>query len=783
MALREYETGSAFPGTVGRTVDESSPAWPKPTRAVPGAPNVLTIVLDDTGFGQLGCYGSPIETPNFDALAADGLRYNNMHTTALCSPSRSCILTGRNHHSNGMAAITELASGYPGYNGVIPFENGMLSEMLLEHGYNTYMVGKWHLTPSSQETAAGPYDRWPLARGFQRFYGFLGGDTSQWYPDLVYDNHQIEPPATPEQGYHLTKDLVDKSMEFIADAKQVDPDKPFYLHLCFGATHAPHHVPKEWADKYAGQFDEGWDVYREGVFARQQELGIVPADAELSRHDPDVADWGGLSEPARKLFSRMMEVFAGFLSHTDHHLGRLLDFLRAQGQLDNTIIMVISDNGASAEGGPTGTTNEAQFFNNAPEPLEDSPALIDEIGGPAHFNHYPWGWTWAGNTPFRRWKRETYRGGASDPFIVSWPEGIKAKGEVRTQYAHIIDMVPTLLDLLGIKPPTTIRGVTQSPLQGVSFAHTLDDGGAASDHHTQYFEMLGHRAIYHDGWRAVCPWPGPSFAEAGIGFGEPISAEKLTELDSKGWELYHVAEDFAENHNLAQEHRDKLIALIGTWYVEAGKYDVMPVDGSGLARMVAEKPLVAPPREHYEYLPNTQSVPFFAGPRVLNRPHSITASVDLPEGGAEGILLCQGTAAGGYSLFMKDGRLHYAHNYLGRDLHRVSSPEPVTAGAHELRFEFEPTGQPDLPNGRGAPGRLQLYVDGFLVAETQAPVTVPFIINPGAMSCGLNPGSPVTPEYTSPFPFTGTLHRVVIDVSGDLIVDRESEMRVAMARQ
>ncbi len=567
MAIIEYEPGATFPGVIGRTAEESTPAWPAPVRAREGAPNVLFIVLDDTGFGQLGCYGSPIQTPSFDALAADGLRYSNMHTTALCSPSRSCIITGRNHHSNAMAAITELASGYPGYNGVIPFENGFLSEMLVEHGYSTFLVGKYHLTPSNQETGAGPFDRWPLGRGFQRFYGFLGGDTSQWYPDLVYDNHQVEPPRTPEEGYHLSEDLVDKAMEFISDVKQVDPAKPFYLHLCFGATHAPHHVPKEWADRYAGQFDEGWDAYREKVFARQKELGIAPADAQLSRHDPDVPDWGSQPPEARRLYSRMMEVFAGFLSHTDHQVGRLVEFLRMLGELDNTLVMVISDNGASAEGGPTGTTNEAQFFNNAQEPLEESLKLIDEIGGPKHFNHYPWGWTWAGNTPFRRWKRETYRGGVSDPFIVSWPRRITARGEVRTQYAHIIDMVPTVLDLLGIEPPKTIRGVTQSPLHGVSFAHTLDDGAAETNHHTQYFEMLGHRAIYHDGWRAVCPWPGPSFTEAGIPFGQPISAQTLSELDANGWELYHVAEDFAENHNVAADHRDRLIAMIGTWYV------------------------------------------------------------------------------------------------------------------------------------------------------------------------------------------------------------------------
>ncbi|TFD31202.1 arylsulfatase [Cryobacterium cryoconiti] len=783
MGIVEYEPGTPFPGEIGRTTDESSPAWPAPIRAKKDAPNVLTIVLDDTGFGQLGCYGGPIATPNFDALAVNGVRYNNMHTTALCSPSRSCIVTGRNHHSNGMAAITELASGYPGYNGVIPFENGFLSEMLLEQGYNTFMVGKWHLTPSNQETAAGPYTRWPLARGFERFYGFLGGDTSQWYPDLVYDNHQVDPPKTPEEGYHLTDDLIDKSMQFITDARQVDPEKPFHLHLCFGATHAPHHVPREWADKYAGQFDDGWDAYREKTFARQKKLGIIPPDTELSRHDPDVPEWDSLPEPARRLASRMMEVYAGFLEHTDHHLGRLLDYLRGEGLLENTIVMVISDNGASAEGGPTGTTNEAQFFNNAQEPLEESLALIDEIGGPAHFNHYPWGWSWAGNTPFRRWKRETYRGGSTDPFIVSWPAGITARGEVRTQYAHIIDMVPTLLDLLEVKPPAAIRGVTQSPLQGVSFADTLNDPAAPTRHHTQYFEMLGHRAIYHDGWRAVCPWPGPSFTEAGMPFGQPISAEKLSELDATGWELYRVASDPAENHNLAGERRDILIAMIATWYVEAGKYGVMPVDGSGLARMVVEKPLVSVPRDRYSYRPDTQSVPFFAGPRVLNRPHSITAAVEIPERGAEGVLLCQGSAAGGYSLFVKDGKLHYVHNYVGRALYTVSSPEILPTGTHDLRFEFEPTGPPDLKAGKGTPGRMQLYVDGALVADAEAPVTVPFALNPGVLTCGANPGSPVTPEYTSPFRFTGTIREVTVDVSGELLSDPEAELRAHMARQ
>ncbi|MFD9466425.1 arylsulfatase [Streptomyces sp. NPDC060027] len=779
----EYRPGQRFPGVIGRTTDESSPAWPEPVRAVPGAPNVLFIVFDDVGFGQFGCYGSPIETPNLDALAGGGLLYSNMHTTALCSPSRSCIITGRNHHANGMAAITELATGYPGYDGRIPFENGFLSEMLLEHGYNNYMVGKWHLMPSEQESAAGPYDRWPLGRGFERFYGFLGGDTSQWYPDLVYDNHQVEPPATPEEGYHLTEDLVERAMSFIADAKQVAPDKPFFLNLCPGAAHAPHHVPAKWADRYQGRFDDGWDAYRERTFARQKQLGVVPEDARLSPHDPDVPAWESLTPDARRLAARMMEVFAGFLSHADHHIGRLVEFLKESGEFDNTLIMVVSDNGASPEGGVTGTTNELQVFNNAPEALEESLARIDELGGPTTFNHYPWGWTSAGNTPFRRWKRETYRGGVSDPFLVHWPSGIQARGEVRNQFAHIIDMVPTVLDVLGIEAPATIRGVTQSPLHGVSFAHTFDDAAAPTRHRTQYYEMFGHRAIDHDGWRAVCPWPGPSFAEAGRPFGVPITTADLDSLDAHHWELYHVDEDIAETRNLAQEHRSKLIEMIALWYMEAGKYNVLPIDGSGFERLLLERPQLTRARTSYTFRPGTQVLPAAVAPRLLNRPHSVTADVDIPPGGAEGVLLCQGTNAGGWSLYVKDGHLHYAHNYIQRTLHHVASSESVPEGRCALRFEFEPTGAPDIPHGKGAPGRAQLYIDGRLVGDNDMPVTTPIVFNPGGMACGTSAGSAVTPDYTAPFRFTGTLHGVIVDVSGDLIVDAESEMRVHMARQ
>ncbi len=784
MALKEYKPGTAFSGVIGRTFDVSSPAWPEPLRANEGAPNVLFIVQDDTGFGQMGCYGSPIDTPNINQLAAEGLLFNNMHTTALCSPTRSCIMTGRNHHSNAMSCITEGSTGYPGGNGNIPFENGMLSEILLQHGYNTYAVGKWHLTPADQISAAGPYNRWPLGRGFERYYGFLGGDTHQYYPELVYDNHSVEPEKTPEEGYHLTVDLTDRAISFIADSKQVAPNKPFFLYFCPGAQHAPHHVPKEWADKYKGKFDDGWDAYREKTFARQKELGIIPQDAELSRHDPDVQDWDSLAADEKKLYARMMEVFAGFLTHTDYHYGRLFEFLKSIGEWDNTLIMFISDNGASAEGGPNGSVNENKFFNNVPDSLKENLEKIDELGGPSTFNHYPWGWTFAGNTPFRRWKRETYRGGISDPFLVHWPKGIKAKGEVRTQFAHAIDMVPTVLEALGLEPPTSIKGVTQSPIQGHSFAGAFNDGKAPGQHITQYFEMFGHRSIYHDGWRAVCPWPGTSFKEAGLPFGAPIDKDKLTELDAKGWELYHVATDFAENHNLAAENRAKLIEMIATWYVEAGKFDVLPVDSRGQQRAMDPRPQIALARSSYIFYPDTQMVPANAGPNVMNRPFSMTADVDIPQGGAEGALISYGDVQGGISFYMQAGKLHYVYSYVGSNFFHIESTVPVPVGRHKLRFEFETTGPMDYKSGKGAPGHGQIFIDGKLVGEADIPLTMPVMIGlAGGFICGADTGSPVWDKYEPPFRFTGTLYSTTVDLSGEMIKDHEADMRIALARQ
>ncbi len=784
MSMNEYKSGTAFTGVIGRTYDTSSPAWPQPLRSKAGAPNVLFIVLDDVGFGQLGCFGGPCETPNIDRLAANGLRYNNMHTTALCSPSRSCILTGRNHHSNAMACITEGTTGYPGSNGYIPFENGFLSEMLQQQGYNTYAVGKWHLTALDQSSAAGPYDRWPLGRGFERFYGFMGGETNQYYPALYSDNHTVAAGKTPEEGYHLTEDLVDKAINFIADAKQVAPQKPFFLYFCPGAGHAPHQVPKAWADKYKGKFDGGWDKLRGETLARQKKMGVAPADAELSRHDPDVPQWDPLSADEKRLYARMMEVFAGFITHTDHHIGRLLDFLKDLGELDNTIIMLISDNGASSEGGPQGMVNEALFFNNVPSTLEENLAAIDKLGGPEVCNHYAWGWTWAGNTPFRRWKRETYRGGVSDPFIVHWPKGIKAKGEVRTQYAHAIDMVPTILKVAGYQAPETIRGVTQSPIQGVSFAHSFNDAKAETWHLTQYFEMMGHRAIYHDGWRAVCPWPGPSFTEAGAFFGAPMNKDKLAEIDATKWELYHVAKDFAENNNVAAENRPKLIEMIATWYVEAGKYNVLPIDSRGTQRFADERPKLAADRGRFKLYQHTQAVPTDAVPSLLNRSYSVTVDVDIPKAGAEGVLLSQGGNDGGYTFYLLGGKLCYAYNYVGRTIYDIMSREAVPAGVHQLRYEFEVTGKPDVAQGKGAPGQGRLYIDGKLVGQGDIALTMPLTIGlTGGIACGIHLGAPVTPNYKPPFAFTGTIQAVTVDVSGDLVRDREAEMRMALARQ
>jgi arylsulfatase len=754
----------------------------EPKRLAEDAPNILIILMDDVGPGTPSTYGGEINTPTLSRVAKAGVSYNRFHSTAMCSPTRAALLTGRNHTRVGNGQIAALANDFDGFSGTIPKSSATVAEVLKCYGYNTGAWGKWHNTPEEHITTKGPFEFWPTGYGFEYFYGFLAGEASQYEPTLTRNTSAVV--MHPKKGYHLSEDIAEDAINWLREQKAYAPDKPFFMYFCPGAAHAPHHVPKEWADPYKGKFDDGWDAYRERTFARQKELGIIPQDAELSRHDPDVQDWNALSADEKKLYARMMEVFAGFLSHTDYHYGRLFEFLKSIGEWDNTIIMFISDNGASSEGGPSGSVNENKFFNNVPDSLKQNLEMIDELGGPTTFNHYAWGWTFAGNTPFRRWKRETYRGGISDPFIVHWPKGIQAKGEVRTQYAHAIDMVPTVLEALGLEAPISIKGVTQSPIEGHSFAHALNDGKAPSKHITQYFEMMGHRSIYHDGWRAVCPWPGTSFKEAGMFFGAPIDKDKLTELDAKGWELYHIEQACAEKHNLAAENRAKLIEMIATWYVEAGKYNVLPVDSRGTLRFADPRPQIAGARTSYTVYPGTQMVPVNAGPQFLNRPHSITAEVDIPKGGAEGALLSAGDVQGGFCFYVQGGKLHYVYNYVGSNFYHVESGAPLPEGRHKLRFEFEVTGKPDIKSGKGAPGRGQLYVDGKLVGQGDIPLTMPLSIGlAGGIVCGADSGSPVWDKYKPPFKFTGTLYSVTVDVSGELIKDDEQALKAIMARQ
>lgn len=786
--LTMYDPDEPFPGVIGRTLETSTPAWPARPTPPQGAPNVVVIVLDDVGYGQLSTFGGLCETPNLDRLADRGLRFANFHTTALCSPTRGCLLSGRNHHTLGMAAITELSLGFPSLNGTMGFEHGFLSEALLAHGYNTFAVGKWHLTPPQETTAAGPYDRWPLGRGFERFYGFLGGDTDQFHPDLVHDNHSVRPPATPEEGYHLNADLADHAIDFVKDAHTAAPDKPFFLWYATGAGHAPHQVESEWIERYAGAFDMGWDEYRRIVFERQRAMGLVPETAELSMRDPDVTPWDELSDDARRMYARQMEVYAGFLTQTDHHIGRVLEFIESIGELDNTLVIAVSDNGASAEGGPHGTPNEMMFFNGAPETLEENLAFIDRWGSQDTFNHYSWGWTWAGDTPFRRWKRETYRGGVTDPCIVSWPARIGARGEVRRQFTHAIDVMPTVLDAVGVEPPERIRGVEQSPIHGVSFVEVFDDPEAPDRHTTQYFEMFAHRSIYHEGWKAVCPYPGPSLAEgaaAGHPLGTQVTEELLDRLDAEGWELYHVAEDPTECRNVAAEHPERLEQMIALWWSEAERYGVLPLAAGSFERLTSRRPTIGRSRKVFELYPGGSPLPFAAAPRVNNRSHSITAHATVPPGGAQGVLLTHGNRHGGYAFFVADGRLHYAYNFLGLERFNITSGDAVVEpGEHRLRMELAHVGKPDWSRGRGSPAEVRLFVDDEVVGFGHLDHTVPNVFATAGMSCGYAAYDTVDPSaYEAPFAFDGTLHRVVLDVTGELTVPPEAEMTRLMTQQ
>ncbi|HTX43095.1 MAG TPA: arylsulfatase, partial [Methanocella sp.] len=752
-----------FKGIINVDVRDSVPDWGpyEAPKAPEGAPNVLMIVWDDVGMASWDTFGGLIEMPTLNRIADVGLRYTNWHTTALCSPTRACLLTGRNCHMNGMAVIEEATSGFPGKHGHIPFENGLLSEILIENGYNTYCVGKWHLCPEEEMNLAATKKNWPTGRGFERYYGFLGGETNQWYPDIVYDNHPTEQPYTPDEGYHVSKDLVDRSIQFVRDARQIAPGKPFFLYLAFGAGHAPHQVWKEWADKYKGRFDMGYEKYREVALDRMRRMGIMPKNTDLPPINPIGADipgldltkpWESLSEDEKRLFRRMAEVFAGFCSYSDHELGRLIDYLEESGEFSNTLIVVVSDNGASGEGGPVGSVNENMFFNGLPDDLEQNLRMIDELGSPKTYNHYPNGWAMAFNAPFKMWKRYSYNGGVCDPLIIAWPGGMEARGEVRHQYHHAIDIMPTVLDCCGIRPPETLNGFTQSPLQGVSMRYTFDRADAPTARETQYYEMLGTRGIWHKGWKAVTRHP-------------PISGRGHFDLDV--WELYKTDEDRSEAHDLADQHPDKLQELIDIWWVEAGKNNVLPLDDRMVTEILNEpRPKLSKPRNTYIYYPGSSDVPESAAASIRNRSYAVLADVEIWDSDARGVVFSMGSKFGGHTLFIKDGHLCYEYNFVGQRAFRFRSDIEVPAGHIRLGVEF--TKRKEEPPAV-ANGDLKMYINDDLVAEgTMKTQPSWFGLSGGTLRVGRDAGEGVSDDYEAPFQFTGGgINNVTFNVSGE----------------
>jgi arylsulfatase len=779
-----------YKGKIALDIRDSVPDWAPflPERAPDGAPNVLLLAWDDVGYGTMDVFGGPVETPTMRRIAEMGVKYSNFHTTALCSPTRASLMTGRNATSNGMATIAEFSAGFPGISCRIPFENGFVSEVLAERGWNTYCVGKWHLTPGEETDMSSFKGRWPLGRGFERFYGYISGESSSWYPDLLYDNHPIEAPGRPEDGYHLSKDLADKAIEFIRDAKVVAPDKPFFMYLAPQAGHAPHHVFKEWADRYQGTFDMGYEAIRPGILQRQKELGLLPDNVELSAINPHgeptttgpdgqawppldtVRPWDSLSDDERRLFARMAEVFAGYLSYNDAQLGRVLDFLEESEQLDNTLIIACSDNGASAEGGPNGSFNEWRFFNGVPDATEATLPHIDELGTPQSYNHYNTGWAWAFDTPFPYWKRWAgYEGGVADPMLVAWPARIKADSTPRHQYVHAVDVVPTIYELLGIEPPEVLKGYTQSPIEGQSFAESLTDTDA-SGRETQFYAMLGQRSIYHQGWLACTLHP-------------PISGWGKFEDDV--WELYNLAEDRAQAHNVADQHPDRVEALKSLWFYYAGIYNGLPLDDrSPLEIILAERPHPSPPRNRYIYYPNCADVPEEAGVAINGRSYTIAAGVEVESTDAQGVLWAHGGVIGGHSLYIKDRRLRYTFNWIGTHLQDIVADRDITTGRHVYTAEFAVKGQSEDPAMPGFTGTLTLYVDNEPVGKGEI-VTQPgnFCLVGDGICVGRDSASPVTPEYEAPFDFTGgTIDRVIVDVSGDQYLDHEKQVMAWISR-
>ena len=747
-----------------------------------GAPNVLVILIDDAGFGSSSAFGGPCSTPAAERLAAGGLKYNRFHTTALCSPTRQALLTGRNHHSVGMGGITEIASGSPGYCSVLPNTCSPIARTLKLNGYATAQFGKCREVPVWETSSAGPFDAWPTGGGgFEYFYGFIGGEAHQWYPSLYEGTNPIEVKKTPEEGYHLVPDMTDKAIDWIGQQKALIPDKPFFVYFAPGATHAPHHVPKEWADKYKGKFDQGWDKLREEIFARQKKLGVIPPDCQLTKRHEEIPAWDAMQADLKPVLIRQMEVYAGFLEYVDYHVGRLLDSLEAAGILDDTLVFyIIGDNGASAEGTLHGTYNEMINFNGAAalETPEFLKARIDKLGGPESYNHYAVGWAHAMDTPYQ-WTKQvaSHWGGTRNGTIIHWPKGIKAKGEVRSQFHHVIDVAPTILEAAGLPEPLSVNGVQQRPIEGVSLVYSLNDAKAADRHETQYFEMFGNRGIYHKGWTAVTKHKTPWI----------LVGEKTVPFDDDNWELYDTTKDWSQANNLAKKMPEKLHELQRLWLIEATRYNVLPLDDQVAERMnpdTAGRPVL---------IKGDSQILFGSMGRlsensvinVKNKSHAVTAVIEVPKSGAEGVIIAQGGNIGGWTLYAKDGKLKYCYNLLGIQHFYVEGKTALSPGEHQVRMEFTYDG-----GGLGKGGKAALYVDGKKDGEGRIAASAAMVFSADdGCDIGQDTGAPVSPEYGARGnEFTGRVKGVQIAVAaaaeeGDHVISPEEAVRVAMARQ
>ena len=725
-----------FKGHIGRTYRDSTPWWPDPPDGL-GGPNVVMIVLDDTGFAHFGCYGSELTTPTIDRLAENGLRYTNFHTTALCSPSRASLLTGRNPHAVGMRGVSNWNTGYPHMRGGISPRAATLPELLRAHGYATYAAGKWHLAPMEETSSGGPHTNWPLQKGFDRFYGFLQGETDQFYPELTSDNGHVDPPGRPEDGYHVSEDIVDRATGWIGDLQSVRPDRPFFLYLTFGATHAPHQAPGEYLARWRGRFDDGYDEARDRWFARQLQMGVVPEGTTLAPRNPGVPPWNDLTDNQKAFAARLQEAFAAMLEHTDVQIGRLVEFLERRELLDNTVLMVLSDNGASREGGPYGVMDEFSFFNAAWEDIDEIVAhRLDDIGGPHSHCNYPWGWAQAGNSPLRWYKQNTYGGGVRDPLVVHWPNGITDAGSFRRQFCHAIDVAPTLLEITGAPIPDVFNGSAQMPIHGASITQTFADPSASAPRSIQYFEQMGHRGLWADGWKIT------TYHQQG----QPI--------DDTEWALFNLDHDFSECHDVSTDHPEKLRELIDAWWAEAGQYGVLPLDDRSIELFGgAPRPGTVHARSVYVYFPPIAHIPSDAAPPLGGRTWAITAQVDVPDGELHGVLYARGGHNVGHSFFVKDGAVHFDYNALGTH-HRATAPLTLAPGPHEIAVRFDRS---------GPGGTLTISADGEDLTSIEIPKIVRMLGSTG-LDVGRDALSPVVDDYESPFPFTGSIERITFQV-------------------